>query len=98
MKAMNNSSHVATIGKRSGSGGRSKKQGSPVTEARAHAQRAKLDTQVEAQQAQQAATRKTPQKKTGRQEMQARRYAIDALIEAYIQDHIGGNHSEKTLE
>ena len=30
--------------------------------------------------------------------MQARRRLIGTLVEAYLQDHIGGNHSEKTLE
>ncbi|MBO0794959.1 MAG: hypothetical protein J2P36_28965 [Ktedonobacteraceae bacterium] len=45
-----------------------------------------------------AATRTTQSKKTARQEAQAKRRAIDMLIEAYLQDHIGGNHSAKTLE
>ena len=32
------------------------------------------------------------------QQTQAKRRVIETLIEAYIQDHIGGNSSEKTLE
>jgi site-specific recombinase XerD len=81
-------------------GGRSRKNGSPVTEARAKAQRAKLDVQAEVRQEEekQAAARQTQHKKAARQEMQAKRRVIETLIEAYIQDHIGGNHSEKTLE
>src|SRR5689334_8341265 len=82
-------------------GGRSRKKGSPVTEERAKAQRAKLDAQAEVRQVEEekeAAARKTQSKKTVRQEVQAKRRVIETLIEAYIQDHIGGNHSEKTLE
>jgi len=82
-------------------GGRSRKKGSPVTEERAKAQRAKLDAQAEARQKEeeQEATARTAQnKKTARQEIQAKRRMIETLIEAYIQDHIGGNHSAKTLE
>jgi integrase/recombinase XerD len=84
-----------------GAGGRGRKKGSPVTEARAKAQRAKLDAQAQARQAEEekeVATRKTQSKKAGRQDLQARRRVLETLIEAYIQDHIGGNHSEKTLE
>ncbi len=82
--------------------GRRKQQGSPVTEARAHAQRAKHDAQTEVRQqeeaAQEATTDKTSRKKAERHALQAKRRELDTLIEAYIQDHIGGNHSEKTLE
>lgn len=67
-----------------------------VTAARARAQRTKLDTQTQ--------TRKTiPQiksKKT-RKEVQGRNQAsmrIADAIDAYLQDHEGGNHSHKTLE
>jgi integrase/recombinase XerD len=42
--------------------------------------------------------RQTQNKKSVRQDLQANRRAITTLIEAYLQDHIGGNHSEKTLE
>ena len=81
--------------------GRSKKKGSPVTEGRAKAQRAKLDAQAEAchvQEEQEAVAQKTQKKKIARQDFQAKRRVLETLIEAYIQDHIGGNHSEKTLE
>ena len=77
---------------------RSPKKGSRVTEERAKAQRAKLDTQAEARQGQDVVVQNTPSKKAGRQEAQAKRRVIETLLEAYIQDHIGGNHSEKTIE
>jgi integrase/recombinase XerD len=82
-------------------GGRGRHKGSPVTEERAKAQRAKLDTQAEArqiQEEQETVAQKTQQKKVARQDLQAKRRMLETLIEAYIQDHIGGNHSEKTLE
>jgi integrase/recombinase XerD len=77
------------------------KKGSRVTEERAKAQRAKLDTQAElrhVQEEQDAASQNTQTKKTGRQDREAKRRVIETLIEAYIQDHIGGNHSHKTVE
>lgn len=37
-------------------------------------------------------------KNMARQEREAKRRMIETLIEAYIQDHIGGNHSTKTIE
>ena len=82
-------------------GRRAPKKGSRVTEERAKAQRAKLDTQAETlqlQEEQEVVIQKTQNKKAGRQEGQAKRRIIETLIEAYIQDHIGGNHSEKTVE
>ncbi len=82
-------------------GGYTKKGGSHVTEERAKAQRAKLDAQTEVRQLEEekeAVVRQTQNKKTARQELQAKRRVIETLIEAYIQDHIGGNHSSKTLE
>lgn len=84
-----------------GPGRRTRTKGSPVTEHRAKAQRAKLDAQAQARQAQeeQAPVVQTiQQKKTVRQELQARRRAVEALIEAYLQDQIGGNRSDKTVE
>jgi site-specific recombinase XerD len=92
---------AATLGKPKGSGGRGRKKGSPVTEARAKAQRAKLDAQAElrhVQQEQEEVLGKTPQKKPVRQDREARRHHLETLIEAYLQDHIGGNHSHKTVE
>src|SRR6185312_9158008 len=80
---------------------RAGRKGSSVTESRAKAQRAKLDAQAQARQTQQEqlrATETTQQKKTARQELQARRRTLEALIEAYLQDHIGGNRSDKTVE
>ncbi len=82
-------------------GRRTQKKGSRVTEERAKAQRAKLEKEAEVRQGQEeqeVAVHPAQNKKTGRQEAQARRRVIETLIEAYIQDHIGGNHSEKTLE
>jgi integrase/recombinase XerD len=100
-KATNNSPHAANADKTKGANRRTPKKGSRVTEARAQAQRAKIDTQAQISQQreeQEAVARQTPNKKTVRQEMQAKRRVITTLIEAYIQDHIGGNSSEKTLE
>jgi len=81
-------------------GRRSQKKGSPVTENRARAQRAKLEKQAEqrlAQAAQEQAEAKA-RRKTARQEREARRRSIETLIDAYLQDQIGGNRSEKTVE
>lgn len=50
LKATNNGLHAANGGKPNGSGKPTSKKGSRVTEARAQAQRAKLDTQAEARQ------------------------------------------------
>lgn len=100
-KATNNSPHAANADKSKGADRRTPKKGSRVTEARAQAQRAKLDAQAQISQQredQEAVARQTQHKKTVRQEMQAKRRVIATLIEAYIQDHIGGNSSEKTLE
>ena len=101
LKATNNGLHAANGGKPNGSGKPTSKKGSRVTEARAQAQRAKLDTQAEARQqpeAEQTVIQATQNKRPTRQEVQAKRRVIETLIEAYIQDHIGGNHSEKTIE
>jgi site-specific recombinase XerD len=40
----------------------------------------------------------TQNKHIARHDLQAKRRVIATLIDAYLQDHIGGNHSEKTLE
>jgi len=100
-KTTNNSPHVANAEQSKGPGKRANKKGSRVTQARAQAQRAKLDAQAQISQQQEeeeALARQTPNKKTVRHEMQTKRRIIATLIEAYIQDHIGGNSSEKTLE
>ncbi len=100
-KVTNNGSSAANAEQSKRAGRRATKKGSRVTEARAKAQRAKLDTQaqIHQQQNEQDAGILQPQnKKTVRQEVQAKRHLIETLIEAYIQDHIGGNHSEKTIE
>ncbi len=94
-----NTSYGTTVSK--GSGRRTyKKKGSSVTENRAKAQRAKLDKQTKIRQAQEEQEQATQQiqKKTARQDLQAKRRTLDSLIEAYIGDHAGGNHSPKTLE
>ncbi len=101
LKATNNESHAANAGKPKVPGKSTSKKRSRVTEARAQAQRAKLDAQAQThqQQNEQDALISQPQnRKTARQEVQAKRRLIETLIEAYLQDHIGGNHSEKTVE
>ncbi len=100
LKTTNNLS-VAHAEKAKNASKRAQKKGSRVTEERAKTQRAKLDTQAEVRQEQdelEALVQKTQNKKVGRQEAQAKRRIIETLIEAYIQDHIGGNHSDKTVE
>ncbi|HEU5377420.1 MAG TPA: tyrosine-type recombinase/integrase [Ktedonobacteraceae bacterium] len=98
-KATTNNSFAANRSK--GLGKRISRKGSPVTEQRAKAQHAKLDAQAEVRHAQQEQARTVQtiqQKKAVWQDLQARRHTIEALIEAYIQDHIGGNRSDKTVE
>jgi integrase/recombinase XerD len=79
-------------------GQRTPKKGSRVTEARAKAQRAKLDTQAELHHEQAAQAPVMQNMKGRRQEAQTKRRVLATLIEAYLQDHIGGNHSDKTVE
>src|SRR2546423_6433733 len=72
-----------------------------VTEARASAQRAKLDAQVEERQSQaeQAANARPAAGKRERERPGSRRAAtIEGAIADYLLDHAGGNHSAKTLE
>jgi site-specific recombinase XerD len=74
-----------------------------VAENRAIAQRAKLDAQAEVrvQQAEQKAATSQPRGKQDQQRLLAHRRAnttIVRAIEDYLQDHAGGNHSDKTLE
>ena len=100
MKETTTNSSVPPSSKPQRPGTRGSKRGSRVTEERARAQRAKLDTQAEARQQheQETASRHIQGKQTARRDLQAKRRVIASLIEAYLQDHIGGNHSEKTLE
>ncbi len=100
MQSMKNT-FSSSPGKPKKAGERIKMKGSQVTEERAKAQRAKLDTQAKAHQRgekKEAATHVMLNKKMARQDYMARGRFLETLIEAYIQDHIGGNHSEKTLE
>ena len=100
-KATNTTSAGVRAEKAKIAGKRAQKKGSRVTEERAKSQRSKLNTQAEArhaQEEQEAVTQKTQSKKAGWQEGQGKRRVIESLIEAYIQDHIGGNHSDKTVE
>ena len=100
-KATNTSPHAANAKQLKGTNRRTPKKGSRVTEARSKAQRARLDKEAEArhaQEEQEALMDTTPNKKTARREGQAKRCVIETLMEAYLQDHIGGNSSEKTLE
>ena len=75
-----------------------------VTEARAAAQRVKLDTQAEAREqetATAAAALKKARNKKEQGKLQAARRAtatIARAIDDYLLDHEGGNHSAKTLE
>ena len=82
----------------------SKKTSSTVTDARAAAQRAKLDAQAEAhkqQETQEKTAMKKPKGKREQQRLLNNRRAnttIERAIEDYLLDHEGGNHSKKTLE
>ena len=78
-----------------GMGHSKKRNRSNVTDERARAQRAKRDQQQQEAGAERQGSTRT---KEGRSEIQARRRNIETLIESYIQDHIGGNHSDKTIE
>ncbi len=100
-RATNNRPLGANVEQSKRAGRRATRKGSRVAEARAKAQRVKLDIQAEArlgQGGQEAVVQATSGRKAAREGMQARWRDIETLIEAYIQDHIGGNHSEKTLE
>lgn len=82
----------------------SKKTNSTVTDARATAQRAKLDAQAEARKQQETQEKTVVKKPKGKREQQRllnnRRanMTIERAIEDYLLDHEGGNHSKKTLE
>jgi hypothetical protein len=83
---------------------RSPKPSSTVTEARAVAQRAKLDAQTEARQQQAVSKTPTPKPSRGRKTQEdlltKRRAAttMERAIADFLDDHEGGNHSAKTLE
>lgn len=70
-----------------------------VTNARANAQRTKLDLEREEREQMTPALPASP-KKAARSTTSSKRQgmSITGAIETYIQDHIGGNHSPKTLE
>jgi site-specific recombinase XerD len=80
-----------------------KKPSKQVTEARASAQRAKLDAQAESRRLE-TENSATTQKKQGKREQRdllARRRArmtVENSVEDYLLDHEGGNHSPKTLQ
>lgn len=70
-----------------------------VTNARANAQRTKLDLEREAREQAAQATPVSPRKPARSLPSRKRPgVSIASAIEMYIQDHIGGNHSPKTLE
>jgi site-specific recombinase XerD len=74
-----------------------------VTEARANAQRAKLDAQADARRrTAEDAARAKPSPGTGKRERERpgnrRGATIERAIADYLLDHAGGNHSPKTLE
>ncbi len=67
-----------------------------ITAARARAQRTKRDAQIQARKTVQQSSRKK-----NHQDIQRKNHPSTSLvdaIEAYLQDHEGGNHSHKTLE
>jgi site-specific recombinase XerD len=86
------------------SGAATRKRRKHVAEARATAQRAKLDALAEARSqeaVQEAAVARKPRGKQDQQRLLLNRRAnitIARAIEDYLQDHAGGNHSDKTLE
>src|SRR4051812_27490817 len=87
LKATNNSSSLAYAVQSKRTGRQAPKKGSRVTQERAKAQRVKLDAQAETQplqEEQEAVVQAMQRKKTGRQEVQAKRRLIDTLIEAYL--------------
>ena len=74
-----------------------KEERSPRQDARA--QRAKLDMQAEERQHDENDTiDEGKKKKADRQALQMKRRQIVVLIEEYLRDHEGGNHSPKTIE
>lgn len=82
----------------------SPKPSARVTEARALAQRAKLDAQAEAQH-QQAISKtrspKPPHSRKGAEDPLTKRRAattVERAVADFLDDHEGGNHSPKTLE
>ncbi len=85
----------------------SKRTGKPskhVTDARATAQRAKLDAQAEERRVtneQETIQPKKPKTKKDQRQLLASRRAnttVERAIEDYLSDHEGGNHSKKALE
>jgi integrase/recombinase XerD len=70
-----------------------------VAEARARAQRTKLDTQKQERTRQtiESNPHRKPNGKSSQKDLQAAT-TIAHAIEDYLQDHEGGNHSDKTLE
>jgi len=82
----------------------SKKTNSTVTDARAAAQRVKLDAQADARKEKETQEKTVAKKPKGKREQQRllnnRRAntTIERAIEDYLLDHEGGNHSKKTLE
>jgi integrase/recombinase XerD len=80
---------------------RHRSQGTNVTQARAKAQRAKVDHQDQQLQ-QEAASASTGQEQAiPAQTRPSRRQTnktVERAIAAYLDDHLGGNHSDKTLE
>ncbi len=90
-----NASFVGALHSSGRSGG-----GKGVTQARSRAQRAKLDTQMQARAEEEQEARR-PSAGEGHQERHARNQATVTLsraIQDYLADHEGGNHSDKTIE
>lgn len=75
---------------------------STVTQARAKAQRAKIDQEAQLRQQQEALLEEEQREEEihpqTSQERRRARMTVKRAIDDYLDDHIGGNHSEKTVE
>lgn len=69
----------------------------PVAEARAVAQRQKVERQRSQRQAQEA-VEETPARSARSARKTAQAATVQGALDAYIQDHVGGNRSKKTIE
>ncbi|HEU5377334.1 MAG TPA: hypothetical protein VFV38_18050 [Ktedonobacteraceae bacterium] len=77
---------------------RSSSRPKPVTEARAAAQRQKLDRKRAARGDATEQKSRQPAKRTPAPKASAQTTTVSRAVEGYIQDQIGGNRSKKTIE
>lgn len=76
-----------------------RRSGTPVTQARANAQRMKIEQQEQQRpQLERVSEREQPGTPETRQPRRRANMTIERAIGEYLDDHIGGNHSEKTVE